>query len=82
MIDSATGQRVVVMVDSEYGPYVRVLDADDGGALEDILDDDYVLYWPQTPKDFQETGAREYYFGWAVDVEKLQERIDSIGLNW
>lgn len=82
MIDTGTGKRVVVLLDSQYGPYIRVLDSNDAGALEDVLDNDYVLYWPQTPSDFQETGAREYYFGWAVDAGKLQDLIDDIGQEW
>jgi hypothetical protein len=46
MIDSKTGERVMVFIHSEYGPFIRISTYDDAGALEDLLDEKYfVLYW-------------------------------------
>ncbi len=50
MIDSKIGERVMVSIHSEYGPFIRVSTYDDAGALEDLLDEKYfVLYWKSTP---------------------------------
>ncbi len=50
MIDSKIGERVMVSIHSEYGPFIRVSTYDDAGALEDLLDEKYfVLYWKSAP---------------------------------
>ncbi|NWB98488.1 hypothetical protein HX882_21550 [Pseudomonas gingeri] len=82
MIDVVTGLRVVVLVHEIYGPYVRVSSYEDGGAFEDALDDEcHVPYWKKTPMELRAMGGNEYYFGWATDIEKLQEIIDGIVFN-
>jgi len=79
MIDSVTGKRVVVCIDNIYGPYIRVSSFQDGGAMEDLLDEKFfVLYWKGTPDDLKDLGGNEYYFGGAVDPFKLQTILDSI----
>ncbi len=79
MIDSKVGERVLVSIHSEYGPYIRISTYDDAGALEDLLDEKYyVLYWKSTPPELLGDGGNEYYFGNAADPEKLQFILDSI----
>lgn len=79
MIDSKTGERVIVLVHSKYGPFIRVSTYDDAGALEDLLDEKYfVLYWKSTPHELIDDGGNEYYFGSAADPVKLQFILDSI----
>lgn len=79
MIDSKTGERVIVRMSEKYGPYIRVTTYDDAGALEDALDDQYfVLYWKTTPEDVKSDGGNEYYFGNAADVAKVQSILDEI----
>ncbi|WPN64319.1 MULTISPECIES: hypothetical protein [Pseudomonas] len=79
MIDSKIGERVMVSIHSEYGPFIRVSTYDDAGALEDLLDEKYfVLYWKSTPPELVGDGGNEYYFGNAADPVKLQFILDSI----
>jgi len=79
VIDLITGQRIVVLIDSVYGPYVRVSSYQDAGALEDILDEKYyVPYWTKAPVELRDAGGCEYYFGLAADPEKLQKILDDI----
>lgn len=80
MIDSATGQRIVVKQHSVYGSYIHVLSDEDSYALEDLFDDEwYVPYWPGNPLVPGEHGGNEFYFGSAVCAEKLQVILDSSG---
>lgn len=82
MIDSKTQERIVVLIHEVYGPYIRVPTYEDGGALEDILDERYyVLYWKTTPKEFEASGGNEYYFGGAADPVKLQAILDEINFD-
>ncbi|MBS7599889.1 hypothetical protein [Pseudomonas sp. RC2C2] len=79
MKDLTTGQRVIVHIHSEYGPYIRISSYEDGGALEDVFDEQYhVLYWKATPEELVATGGNEYYFGRIADPVKLQELLDNI----
>lgn len=58
MKDLTTGQRVIVHIHSEYGPYIRISSYEDGGALEDVFDEQYhVLYWKATPEELVATGG-------------------------
>lgn len=79
MIDSKTGKRVLVCVHEKYGPYIRISNYGDAGALEDVFDDHYyVLYWKASAKEFETDGGSEYYFGGAADPIKLQSILDEI----
>lgn len=79
MIDSKTGERILVQLDEVYGPYIRVSTFQDGGALEEVLDEVYyVLYWKGTPEDLKDFGGNEYYFGGAADPVRLQAILDAI----
>lgn len=79
MIDSQTGERIVVRIHDLYGPYIYISNYEDGGALEDVLDDTYyVLYWKTAPEEGRELGGNEYYFGGAADPAKLQTILDEI----
>lgn len=79
MIDSKTGKRIVVLIDDDAGPYIRVSNWNDADALEDLLSGTYdALYEIKTPKEFLEDGGTEYYFGNAADPEKLQSILDEI----
>lgn len=52
MIDSKTGERVMVFIYSEYGPFIRISTYEDAGVLGDFLDEKYsVLYWKSTPPE-------------------------------
>jgi hypothetical protein len=82
MIDSKTGERILVQLDEIYGPYIRVSTFQDGGALEEVLDDVYyVLYWKGISEDLKGFGGNEYYFGGAADPVKLQVILDAIELR-
>lgn len=79
MIDSVTGERVVVYIDDVYGPFIKVSSFQDGGAMEDLLDEKFfVLYWKGSPDDLKDLGGNEYHFGGAADPVKLQAILDSI----
>ena len=79
MIDSKTGERIIVRVHDLYGPYIRVSSFEDGGALEDIFDDTYyILYWKTAPAEVRDLGGNEYFFGGAADPVKLQSILDEI----
>lgn len=79
MIDSKTGEKIIVKIHDEYGPYISVSNYSDGGSLEDLFDDKYyILYWNMTPKELIPDGGNEYYFGNAADPVKLQILLDSI----
>ncbi|EAS64862.1 hypothetical protein L4D04_21490 [Photobacterium angustum] len=79
MIDSKTGKRIIVLIDKDSGPYIRVSTWNDADALEDLLSDKYdVLYEMKTPEEFREDGGKEYYFGNVADPEKLQKILDEI----
>ncbi|RCK54290.1 hypothetical protein TH25_03040 [Thalassospira profundimaris] len=79
MIDSKTGERIMVFIDELSGPYIRVSVWNDADALEDLLSDKYdVLYEMKSPQDLKEDGGKEYYFGSVADPEKLQEILDEI----
>lgn len=79
MIDSKTGERILVRTHELYGPYIRVSTYQDAGALEDVLDDTYfVLYWKTSPEDVRGWGGNEYYFGGVADAAKLQAILDEI----
>ena len=81
MIDSKTGERVVVLFDDKEGPYIRVSTWEDADALEDLLSDKYdVLYEMKTPDEFEKDGGKEYYFGSVADPIKLQRILDEITL--
>lgn len=82
MIDRKTGQRILVHIDEHYGPYIRVSTFEDGGALEDLLDEKFfVLYWKGTHDDLKDAGGNEYFFGGAADPVKLQAILDSIDFD-
>jgi hypothetical protein len=79
MYDSKNGKKITVKTHKEYGPYITVSNYEDGGALEDLLDEKYhVSYWKSTPSDFIDHGGNEYYFGNAADPVKLQLILDKI----
>ncbi|TMP28021.1 hypothetical protein CWB99_12970 [Pseudoalteromonas rubra] len=79
MIDSKTKERIVVLIDEEAGPYIRVSTWDDADALEDLLSGKYdVLYEMKTPAEFMDDGGKEYYFGSVADPAKLQAILDEI----
>lgn len=79
MIDSKTGERILVQIHEVYGPYIRVSTYEDGGALEDVLDETYyVLYWKATPEEVREFGGNEYFFGGAADPVRVQAILDEI----
>ncbi len=79
MIDKNTGKRILVQVHKVYGPYVRISAYEDGGALEDILDETYyVLYWKTTPEEVRAFGGNEYFFGGAADPVRVQAILDEI----
>ena len=81
MIDGITKQRVQVLMDPRYGPYIRVFSFQDSGALRDLFDDEYnVLYWLGPCPDLSVHGGSEYYFGTVADPVKLQALLDSIEL--
>lgn len=79
MIDSKTGERIVVLIHEESGPYIRVSTWNDADELEDLLSGKYdVLYEMKTPEEFIADGGKEYYFGNAADPDKLQSILDDI----
>jgi hypothetical protein len=79
MIDSITGKRVVVLMDKDLGPYIRISYWGDGSDLEDFLSDVYgIIYEKQDVDDLNEHAGSEYYFGNAADPEKLQCILDEI----
>lgn len=79
MIDQITGQRIVVMIHEEYGPFIRVMSYQDAGHLEDRFDDDlHVTYWKMRDKELALRGGNEYYFGTVADPVKLRTILDSI----
>ena len=79
MIDSKTQERIVAHTHEVYGPYIRVSTHEDGGALEDILNEQhYALYWKNTPKELETRGGSGYYFWGAADPVKLQAILDEI----
>ncbi|PYC13244.1 hypothetical protein [Pseudomonas mosselii] len=82
MIDDITKQRVQVLMDPRYGPYIRVFSFQDSGALRDLFDDEFnVLYcWLGPCPDLSVHGGSEYYFGTVADPVKLQALLDSIEL--
>ncbi len=82
MIDSKTGERIIILFDDEAGPYIRVSIWNDADALEDLLSGKYdVLYEMKTPKEFNADGGKEYYFGNGADPEKVQKILDEIDLK-
>lgn len=82
MIDSKTGERIMVLLHEKYGPYIRVSTYADAAALEDVLDDHYyVLYWTKSPIEVAEGGGSEYYFGGAADSVKMQKILDEISFD-
>jgi hypothetical protein len=82
MIDSKTGERIMVLLHEKYGPYIRVSTYADAAALEDVLDDHYyVLYWTKSPGEIAESGGSEYYFGGAADPVKMQKILDEISFE-
>lgn len=82
MIDSKTGERIVVQNHDVYGPYIRVSTYEDAGALEDIFDDTYfVLYWKSAPEELRDLGGNEDYFGRAADPVKVQAISDEISFQ-
>jgi hypothetical protein len=79
MIDSKTGERVIVCIHDVYGPYIQISTYDDAGALEDVLDEHYyVLYWTVRPKELEAEAGNQYFFGGAADPIKLQSILDEI----
>ena len=79
MKDCVSGERVVVRIHERYGPYIRIQSFEDGGALEEIMDEQYfILYWKATPQEFRDKGGNEYYFGGAADPVKIQGILDSL----
>lgn len=79
MIDRITNERVQVLVDPCYGPYIRIFSFQDSGALRDLFDDELnVLYWLGPCPDLSVRGGTEYYFGTVADPIKLQALLDSI----
>ena len=81
MIDSKTGDRIVVLMDESSSPFIRVSTWNDSDELEDLLSGTYnVLYEMKTPEEFKENGGKEYYFGSIADPVKLQKILDEITL--
>ncbi|MCR3902948.1 hypothetical protein NUK36_08925 [Aeromonas hydrophila] len=81
MIDSKTGERIVVLINDDSGPYIRVSTWNDADGLEDLLSGKYdVLYEMKIPEEFKADGGKEYYFGNAADPDKLQRILDDINL--
>ncbi|MBL4829232.1 MAG: hypothetical protein JKY55_04985 [Aliivibrio sp.] len=81
MIDSKTQKRIVVLIDNESGPYIRVSTRNDADELEDLLSGKFdVLYEMKYPDEFKSEGGKEYYFGNAADPRKLQYILDGIEL--
>jgi len=82
MIDSNTGKKVIVLIDREAGPFIRISNWNDADELEDLLADKYdVLFEMKTPKEFEVDGGKEYYFGNVADPIKLQNILDEIDLS-
>ena len=79
MFDFKTGQRVIVHIHDEYGPYIRASTYDMAGTLEDIFDEKlYVLYWITRPDGLEADGGCDFFFGNAADEVKIQRMLDSI----
>ncbi len=82
MIDSKTGERVVVKIHPNYGPFVSISLYEDAGALEDVLDEQYfIFYFSGGSSELPEGGGVEYFFGNAADPVKLQLILDSINFG-
>ena len=83
MIDSKTGNRIVVEIDEKFGPYITVTTFQDAGALEDIFDDQlFIVYWSDTPDECKVGGGNRYYFGGIADPEKLQNILDNLKFSF
>lgn len=79
MIDSKTGDRVVVLIHSEFGPFIKIPVGPDAVALEELLNKTYyVLYLVGSPGGQVDEGWQEYYFGDLADPIKLQSILDLI----
>ncbi|MFT4924634.1 MAG: hypothetical protein ACI8WB_000717 [Phenylobacterium sp.] len=82
MIDSKTGCKIIVLIDSNEGPYIRISNWNDADELEDLFSDKYdVLFEMKSPNDLVADGGKEYYFGSIADPIKLQQILDQINLQ-
>jgi len=83
MIDMKTGERVVVKIHDIYGPYIKISNYQDAGALEDAFDEQYyVLYWKVSPENPAADEWCEYYFGGGADQKIIQAIMDEIHFDW
>lgn len=81
MIDRVSGERVVVLVCGEYGPYFRISGEHEPELLTAILEGKYYLpYWVSKAKSRDGSDVLEYYFGRAADQDKLQAILDKVEL--
>lgn len=78
MIDSVTGERLVVKIHPEFGPYVQVTNYSDAGAMEDELDEMSIPYFTGPFDGAADAGGGEYYFGIVADPIKVQEFLDKL----
>ncbi|WNJ96373.1 hypothetical protein RND59_04550 [Vibrio ruber] len=79
MIDSITEERIMILIDEKYGPYIRVSAWYDATELEDVLLDNYNIYsYSISPNDLEVYGGKEFYFGSTADPEVLQRILDKI----
>jgi len=82
MIDSKTGEKIVVLIDIDEGPYIRISNWNDADELEDLFADKYdILFEMKSPADLEEHNGKEYYFGSVADPVKLQKILDEIDLE-
>ncbi|WNJ96374.1 hypothetical protein RND59_04555 [Vibrio ruber] len=80
MIDSATGQRIVVFMDEEFGPCISMFSQNDVDTLDDLLLAEYFI-----PHNIFEPGILNYdgtviAFGNAAKMDKVQEILDDISV--
>ncbi|WP_455925613.1 hypothetical protein [Pseudomonas putida] len=79
MLDVKTGRAVVVCVDLQYGPFIKIAKCQDPTEFERILNEEqYVLYLKGRPGGVENEEWHEYFFGEIADAVKLQSIVDSI----
>ncbi|MBK5478435.1 hypothetical protein JFU04_20385 [Pseudomonas sp. TH21] len=82
MIDRISGERVVVLISEEYGPYFRISGQSEPEWLKAILEGKYYLpYWVSKVPSLDGEGMLEYFFGCAADQQKLQAIVDKINFE-
>ena len=81
MIDTVTGERLIVKIHPEFGPYVQVTNYSDSGALEDELDEMSIPYFTGSFDDAIDAGGEEIFFGIVADPIKVQEILDKISFE-